>query len=511
MRITVGVLRHSAKPWNFATIEWLSKSTTRNVFRFIFCAMHSLVGQFGDYSRAKSTMKTPTTSNQARLFEYDDDSRIELWRPIHYLGSKLRIADQIADRLDKLSKGSGRVCDLFAGSGTVSLALSHDHSLISADIQEYSRVICSALLAKKDRFLLDVEMPRICEQATQKQLSLRELVAPLLELEEEALANASHNPSLLCEIVENGSIVASSATVNDRIREAKEKCEVCFNDGAVAEMLLATRYFGGVYFSYEQSLWIDCISEAMADYRPPSIDIGKAAVLSTASSIVNSIGKQFAQPLRPRKKDGAIKSNLVHRICRDRALNVCQLFQEWFQKYCLTRQHLDHIVVRGDYRDILDLYGSQCAVVYADPPYTRDHYSRFYHVLETLCLRDEPCVSARLPNGSGSFSRGIYRADRHQSPFCIKSQAAHAFEELLARTRQMSLPVLISYSPYMRGGHPRMLTIANMLDIAKRHYRQVSVESVVGIKHSKLNASSRHLAVPEDGEVLIECDMALSQ
>ena len=28
--------------------------------------------------------------------------------------------------------------------------------------------------------------------------------------------------------------------------------------------------------------------------------------------------------------------------------------------------------------------------VYADPPYTRDHYSRFYHVLETLALRDDP-------------------------------------------------------------------------------------------------------------------------
>ena len=32
-------------------------------------------------------------------------------------------------------------------------------------------------------------------------------------------------------------------------------------------------------------------------------------------------------------------------------------------------------------------------IVYADPPYTRDHYSRFYHVLETISLFDSPIVS----------------------------------------------------------------------------------------------------------------------
>ena len=70
--------------------------------------------------------------------------------------------------------------------------------------------------------------------------------------------------------------------------------------------------------------------------------------------------------------------------------------------------------------------------MYADPPYTRDHYSRYYHVLETMSLRDNPEVSMTMIRAGGSprVSRGVYRADRYQSPFCIKSQAAGAFEEL---------------------------------------------------------------------------------
>ena len=68
----------------------------------------------------------------------------QVWRPIHYLGSKLRLTDEICHLLDGLAEGP--VCDLFAGSGTVSLALSRGRDVLAADIQEYSRVICTAIL-----------------------------------------------------------------------------------------------------------------------------------------------------------------------------------------------------------------------------------------------------------------------------------------------------------------------------------------------------------------------------
>ena len=41
-----------------------------------------------------------------------------------------------------------------------------------------------------------------------------------------------------------------------------------------------------------------------------------------------------------------------------------------------------------DFRQALQNLDDDVRVIYADPPYTRDHYSRFYHGLETLSLRD---------------------------------------------------------------------------------------------------------------------------
>src|SRR5688572_13023634 len=69
-----------------------------------------------------------------------------VWRPIHYLGSKLRLTESIRELIDRIDPTGGAICDLFAGSGTVSFALSHSRCIVSADIQEYSRVICTALL-----------------------------------------------------------------------------------------------------------------------------------------------------------------------------------------------------------------------------------------------------------------------------------------------------------------------------------------------------------------------------
>ena len=142
-------------------------------------------------------------------------------------------------------------------------------------------------------------------------------------------------------------------------------------------------------------------------------------------------------------------------------------------------------------------------MIYADPPYTRDHYSRFYHVLETICLSDSPEVSTTLLTGEGATSRGLYRTDRHQSPFCIKSQAPGAFAELF--TGANGIPMLVSYSPFVKAGHPRLMTVEAIMDIAKRHYRSVDIISSGLVAHSKLNKTDLHLDASDEPEVFIVC------
>jgi adenine-specific DNA methylase len=164
-------------------------------------------------------------------------------------------------------------------------------------------------------------------------------------------------------------------------------------------------------------------------------------------------------------------------------------------------------VLKMDYSEALDTLRNDTKIVYADPPYTRDHYSRFYHVLETLCLRDNPNISTMVTNGEKQISRGIYREYRHQSPFCIKSQAPRAFETLIQKVRKIDAALVISYSPYdeTKNSHSRTVTIRDIKKIAYRYYPKIEILSVGSFKHSKLTNVSKHLDASKEAEVLIVC------
>jgi adenine-specific DNA-methyltransferase len=85
------------------------------------------------------------------------------------------------------------------------------------------------------------------------------------------------------------------------------------------------------------------------------------------------------------------------------------------------------------------------AAWYVDPPYTRDQYSRFYHLLETIVRGDRPAVA----------HRARYRDDRFSSAFCSSRRAAAELGALLLAIRDASpsARVVLSYSS--RGLIPR--------------------------------------------------------
>ena len=88
---------------------------------------------------------SPRKKYISKLENMNRDERVEVVRPIQYLGSKLRLLEEIGVLVDKNTKGP-KVCDLFAGSGVVSHYLSSRYEVISVDIQEYSRVLTSSLV-----------------------------------------------------------------------------------------------------------------------------------------------------------------------------------------------------------------------------------------------------------------------------------------------------------------------------------------------------------------------------
>ena len=433
----------------------------------------------------------------------------KVFRPIHYLGSKLRMVDAIVEAVDRVDPSKGRVCDLFAGSGTVSGVLARTRSVTAVDIQEYSRVLCSALfhpipVNDSQKLMLEPEETSSLAYAT----------ASIVHHEQESIKCALLGyPDMMNDFLEHcsltrflcGEFSGSQALKQVLTETALRLKEVGLDDSSSS---LTTRMFGGVYFSYSQAVQLDALLGAVFSAPLPRRDQLLAAVLSTASEIVNTVGKQFAQPIRPKDKHGATKRNLLDKIHKDRSANAQVIFDKWLLRYqAVNRTQRPNRVIRSDYSEALSSVEEDTRVVYADPPYTRDHYSRYYHVLETLSLRDNPAVARVRIGGVERVSRGVYRVDRHQSPFCIPSQVAEAFSALFRGVARRGLPLVLSYSPYHQGSdaRPRLLTLDEIKSLAEKDFGSVKLERVGPFSHNKLNNARLNKARTQFAESLIIC------
>lgn len=120
---------------------------------------------------------------------------------------------------------------------------------------------------------------------------------------------------------------------------------------------------------------------------------------------------------------------------------------------------------RMDYRRLLreaEAYGlSEARVVYVDPPYSAEQYSRFYHLLETMVLYDRPLVD----------HRARYRRKRFKSGFCRRSAVADDFRAVfggIARSCSRAA-VVVSY------GSQGLLPIEQVAALAREVYAAVDV------------------------------------
>ena len=340
---------------------------------------------------------------------------------------------------------------------------------------------------------------------------------PILVYEDEcrdSLLSGELDP--IYEIIEKGSLYAylnnlPYSETNLSLSLEKAFAMVKDTEGIDLQSLdsIITRYYGGLYFSFKQAIDIDAISSYAFAQNERVKNAMLAALMGATTDVVNTIGKQFAQPLKVRNKDGSLKKNLAKKILSDRELDVFEQFEKWMQYYVELPQNThDFEIICDDYMEVLKrLQPGDVEVIYADPPYTRYHYSRYYHILETICLHDNPQISTTFPNGKGGLSRAIYRNDRHQSPFCIKSKAPQAFDDLFMYASKAQASIVLSYSPFdaNSGATPRLLSIEDIIRIAQKYYKDVSVVSPGQFMHSRFNRQDNNYEINYEAERLVIC------
>lgn len=222
-------------------------------------------------------------------------------------------------------------------------------------------------------------------------------------------------------IKNNTETITSNKALNElenNFQLNKEKKEFCFFE----------KNYANTYFSMEQCIEIDSIRfaiEKITNYERKCLYL---VSLMYSMCICQATSGHFAQYLpqeHPRLK------KITNRSIWDTFIKKCDDFSDIvfnnFENKTFN-QNYDSLIKSKDFEPV--------SLVYIDPPYTGEQYSRFYHILETVCLYDNPDLEYK----------GLYRTDRFTSPFSLRSKVFDEFEKLLSELSWRKKKVIVSYS-----------------------------------------------------------------
>lgn len=382
---------------------------------------------------------------------------------VRYMGTKRHMADHVRDAIADLVS-NGRAIDLFSGMGSVAESLKDTCPVTTNDALSFTAALSRARFTGGNR----KSKPRdvVVRLRAAYDCRLDELAAiNSKQLAEEATALLGEK-SDLANYMRRAAHVGNTASLRRRARQASEAA-------GSDHYSLASMYFGAGYLSLGQAIAADAIRFAIdMDTHPAERDWLISAWISAISVLANAPG-HTAQYLKPNT------SSAHARIVRTWGRSLWAEFGEALDRVGQVGTptwRKKNAVYVGDALDLVSSGAlSDIDVVYADPPYTKDQYSRYYHVYETLYRYDYP----------DSSEAGRSRSDRFATGFSLKSAVIASFHDLCRNVARMQVPLVISYPS------DGLLASANsdVREVAGAHFREIEVRSV-DASHSTMGAST---------------------
>ena len=384
------------------------------------------------------------------------------------MGTKRLLAPAVRDAVASLNP-RGRVADLFAGMGSVSASLASDQPVLANDVQKFAAAMLRAQFAPGERHPPATVARRIWPWFECAHSHLRKEFVSRLKSEEDALRCST--PDALEAYMYEADHAGNSDGWRGRAKRASRR-------RGIEHYKLATLYFSAGYFSTAQAIELDAIRYAIDQCRAAHRDELLSAWIAAAATTVNAPG-HTAQYLKPGSETGYIR---IRRQWQRRVWEVFLGKLESISKVGTKDWRRRNVVTSEDALEIAtDLSRYDVGVVYADPPYTRDQYSRFYHLYETLYLYDYPA----------STGAGRYRSDRFVTPFSHVTTARASFERLFDLIAEAQVPLVLSYPANglleTRDGP--------VLDVLRSRFSSVS-NTPIDHYHSTLGASNGHRSKP---------------
>ena len=435
----------------------------------------------------------------SQLGDQEVDHRTVL-RPVQFMGNKSRILDPVVAAITGDLKPGANVWEPFTGSSVVAQALAFaGHTVTATDALNSSVCFARALLGVDRGFETELEsVPNVVLEAS----SLRE--APswamgwLTEEDEAVYEGDGH------ELIRLGTLVPQTWREPVGRGPGLSGRETRIRLGPIASN------YAGTYFGLRQAWDIDNIRSAIQeaiDTRSISkwwVDVLLTALCSAASAAVFSAGKHFAQPINT--APGKVLDFHARRIAQDRGVDVREKFAgaiveittavrpagEGHDAHHLLVESVDQEFVRK----------REVQAIYADPPYTAQQYSRFYHLLETIVSGAWPA----LQMVRDAPTSGLYPIDRYKSPFCSRRQAPGAFEGLVRLAKESNSRLVLSYSMSDSGvtGNARTIQLDELVSLFRGAFgtKGTRVERLE-LTYRQFNHSSLAVKRRDDVEVMI--------
>ncbi|EAQ96680.2 Adenine-specific DNA methylase [Congregibacter litoralis KT71] len=369
-----------------------------------------------------------------------------------YMGSKrTMLKNGLGDVIDKSIASAPKVYDLFTGSGAVAshIAQRYQKAVIAVDLQTFAVVLAKSVL-ERDSAIADNSW--ICRwfaraSAVQDMAMLKaasDLQESLITLEPEVAAALARK--------------IATETENHPITSA----------------------YGGYYFSPLQSMWLDDLRRTLPKVKEHK-DIALACLVRAASSCAAAPG-HTAQPFKANPTAGpflieAWLRNLP-KIVRETALFLStQYAKVKGRSFVMDANIAAHDVQEDD-------------LVFLDPPYSDVHYSRFYHVLETVARGEVGSIK-----GSGRYPP---QEERPRSDYSLRTQSRTALDGLLSTLASRGANVLMTFPA---GQASNGLSGAEVIEASSKHFKLI--ETKVTSRLSTLGGDRKHRAARQDSEELI--------
>ncbi len=370
------------------------------------------------------------------------------------MGSKrVMLQNGLGELLRATSKKKERLVDLFSGSASVSwfAAATLELPVIAVDLQSFAAILARSVLARTqelDPNRIEVNWLRPLAKRLARSKAWRK--AQALDL--------------------------SQPNAGSWAKRARQLCSDSAGSGP------SWRAYGGYYFSPSQAFVLDSLRSSVPA-RGPERWVCTAALIMAASRCAAAPG-HTAQPFGTSRSAGPY---LREAWMRDPVVFIRRAVGDLSRRFAR---------VKGSARVGDAVQTARCLresdLVFVDPPYSGVHYSRFYHVLETLARGKCGPVG-----GSGRYPA---RDERPSSLFSQKSNALAAMELLLQRVSDVGCTAILTFPNHecSNGLSGRMVTEA-----AAEHFRIVA--RVVKTRFSTLggNGESRKARLDSDELILL--------